>query len=120
MKSRSLLTFEGAIHEARLAVEQRNFTRYAHILVDEVQEFGLEALHLIHAISPGGEGSPDPLCIAGDGHQRIYRYKVPMSRAGIDIRGRSRRLKINYRTSQQIRNYAHRILTGMKIDDLDG
>lgn len=120
LKKRNLLTFEGAVHEARLAVEQGNFTRYAHVLVDEVQDFSLEALRLIHAISPIAEGATDPLCAVGDGHQRIYRYKVPMSRAGIDIRGRSRRLKINYRTSQQIRNFAHGILAGVEVDDLDG
>lgn len=60
-----------------------------------------------------------PLCVVGDGHQRIYRGKVPLSRAGIDIRGRSRRLKINYRTSEQIRRFAQGILQGVDIDDLD-
>ncbi|MEO2034107.1 MAG: UvrD-helicase domain-containing protein [Planctomycetaceae bacterium] len=120
LKKRNLLTFEGAIHEARLAVNQGNFTKYAHVLVDEVQDFSLEALRLIRAISPIDEGTPDPLCTVGDGHQRIYRTKIPMSRAGIDIRGRSRRLKINYRTSEQIRKFAQGILKGLEIDDLDG
>ena len=120
LKKRNLLTFEGAIHEARLAVEQGNFTAYAHVLVDEVQDFSLEALRLIRSISPIDAGTPDPLCTVGDGHQRIYRTKIPMSRAGIDIRGRSRRLKINYRTSEQIRKFAQGILKGLEIDDLDG
>lgn len=120
LKKRNLLTFEGAIHEARLAVDQGNFTQYTHVLVDEVQDFSLEALRLIRAISPIDEGTPDPLCTVGDGHQRIYRTKIPMSRAGIDIRGRSRRLKINYRTSEQIRQFAQGILKGLEIDDLDG
>jgi hypothetical protein len=120
LKKRNLLTFEGAIHEARLAAEQGNFPRYAHVLVDEVQDFSLEALRLIRAISPIEEGKRDPLCTAGDGHQRIYRKKIPMSRAGINIRGRSRRLKINYRTSEQIRKFAQGILKGVEIDDLDG
>ena len=120
LKKRSLLTFEGAIHEARLAVEQGNFKRYAHVLVDEVQDFSLEALRLIRAISPIDDAMPDPLCTVGDGHQRIYRNKIPMSRAGIDIRGRSRRLKINYRTSEQIRKFGQGILKGLEIDDLDG
>lgn len=119
-RAQGLLTFEGAIHEARLAVEQGNFTSYEHVLVDEVQDFSLEALRLIRAISPIVAGTPDPLCTVGDGHQRIYRTKIPMSRAGIDIRGRSRRLKINYRTSEQIRKFAQGILKGMEIDDLDG
>jgi hypothetical protein len=120
LKKRHLLTFEGAIHEARLAVEQGNFTRYAHVLVDEVQDFSLEALRLIRTISPMDPGTPDPLCTVGDGHQRIYRTKIPMSRAGIETRGRSRRLKINYRTSEQIRRFAQGILQGLEIDDLDG
>jgi hypothetical protein len=120
LKKRNLLTFEGAIHEARLAVDQGNFTKYAHVLVDEVQDFSLEALRLIRAISPQNQDATDPLCTFGDGHQRIYRTKIPMSRAGIDIRGRSRRLKINYRTSEQIRQFAQGILKGVEIDDLDG
>jgi superfamily I DNA/RNA helicase len=50
LKKRNLLTVEGAIQEARLAAEQGNITRYAHVLVDEVQDFSLEALRLIRAI----------------------------------------------------------------------
>lgn len=120
LKKRNLLTFEGAIHEARLAVAQGNFPRYAHVLVDEIQDFSLEALRLIKEISPAEANVPDPLCMFGDGHQRIYGTKVPMSRAGIDIRGRSRRFKINYRTSEQIRKFAQNILHGVEVDDLDG
>ena len=66
-------------------------------------------------------GPPNPLCVAGDGHQRINRHiKIPLSRAGINVVGRSRRLKINYRTSEEIRLWAHSVLRGMEIDDLDG
>ncbi len=120
LKKRDILTFEGAIHQARLAVEQKNFQKYRHVLVDEVQDFSLEALRLIRALSPVEEALTDSLCTVGDGHQRIYRTKIPMSRAGIEIRGRSRRLKINYRTSDQIRKYAQAMLEGLEIDDLDG
>ncbi len=120
LKKRNLLTFEGVVHQARLAVEQGNFRNYRHVLVDEVQDFSLEALRLIKSIAPVDEGFSDPLCTVGDGHQRIYRTKIPMSRAGIQIRGRSRRLKINYRTSEQIRIYSHGVLKGIEIDDLDG
>ena len=120
LKKRNLLTFEGAIHEARLAVEQGNFPQYVHVLVDEVQDFSLEALRLVRALSPIDNGTLNPLCTVGDGHQRIYRSKIPLSRAGIDIRGRSRRLKINYRTSEEIRMFAQGILQGVDVDDLDG
>ena len=120
LKKRNLLTFDGAIYEARLAVEAGKFEKYEHVLVDEAQDFSLDALRLIRAISPIDSAGPNPLTLAGDGHQRLYRNKIPMSRAGIDIRGRSRRLKINYRTSEQIRKYAQGMLHGVTIDDLDG
>jgi hypothetical protein len=120
LKKRQLLTFEGSIHEARLAVENGKFNKYAHVLVDEVQDFSFEALRLIYALSTIKEGHMDPLCIVGDGHQRVYGTNIPMSRAGIDVRGRSRRLKINYRTSEQIRIFAQGILEGVEADDLDG
>lgn len=125
LKQRGLLTFEGAVHQARLAVEQGKAEKYSHVLVDEAQDFSLEALRLIQGISYATESKtdvqkyPDPLCTAGDAHQRIYRVKIPMSRAGIDIRGRSCRLKINYRTTEQIRQFAQSILHGVEIDDLD-
>ena len=120
LKKRQLLTFEGSIHEARLAVENGKFNKYAHVLVDEVQDFSFEALRLIYALSTIEEGHMDPLCIVGDGHQRVYGTNIAMSRAGIDVRGRSRRLKINYRTSEQIRQFAQGILEGVEADDLDG
>ena len=120
LKARNLLTFEGAVNQARQAVEQGNFQTYSHVLVDEVQDFSLEALRLVKALSPVDNGTANPLCVVGDGHQRIYRAKVPLSRAGIEVRGRSRRLKVNYRTSEQIRQFAQAILEGIEIDDLDG
>ena len=120
LHKRNLLTFDGAINQARLAVEHGNFQPYAHVLVDEVQDFSLEALRLVRALSPTAESARDPLCLVGDGHQRIYHTKISLSRAGIDVRGRSRRLKVNYRTSEQIRQYAQRMLRGMDIDDLAG
>jgi mRNA-degrading endonuclease RelE of RelBE toxin-antitoxin system len=121
LEYRRLVTFDGLIHQARLVAEKGEFPGYRHVLVDETQDFGLEALRLIAAISPIKEGLSNPLCVVGDGHQRIYNtLPVPMSRAGIDVRGRSRRLKINYRTSEEIRDWAHGVLKGMSIDDLDG
>ncbi|HAS51012.1 MAG TPA: DNA helicase, partial [Gammaproteobacteria bacterium] len=52
LHKRNLLTFEGLIHQARLVVERGGFTVYRHVLVDELQDFGLEALRLIAALSP--------------------------------------------------------------------
>lgn len=121
LQKRGLLTFEGTIHQARLIAERGGFSQYRHVLVDEIQDFGLEGLRLISALSPNEEGVSNPLCVVGDGHQRITRQaKIPLSRAGINVVGRSRRLKINYRTSEQIRRWSLSLLTGMDIDDLDG
>jgi superfamily I DNA/RNA helicase len=116
---RNLLTFDGAIHQARLAVEQGNVLSFRHVLVDEIQDFSLEALRLIATLSPIKQEFVNPLCVAGDGHQRIYRTRVPLSFAGINVKGRSRQLKVNYRTSEQIRRFAQTILQGVEIDDLD-
>lgn len=120
LKRRGLLTFEGMIHEARLVVERGTFPKYEHVLVDEIQDFGLEALRLVKALSPAEPDAPNSLFVAGDGHQRIYKSSIPLSRAGIDVRGRSRRLKINYRTTEQIRGFAQQLIDGVDVDDLDG
>ncbi len=63
---------------------------------------------------------PNTLFVVGDGHQRIYGYPVRLGSCGIEIRGRARRLKLNYRTTEQIRDRAIAILEGLEIDDLDG
>ena len=60
------------------------------------------------------------LFIVGDAHQRIYRHKVVLSRVGIEVRGRSRSLKVNYRTTDEIRQWACAQLEGCAVDDLDG
>jgi mRNA-degrading endonuclease RelE of RelBE toxin-antitoxin system len=120
LKKRNLLTFDGLIHQARLALEKGDFPHYEHVLVDEIQDFGIEALRLIKMLSPIKQGTRNPLTVVGDGHQRIYKSNIPLSRAGIEVRGRSRRLKINYRTTEQIRTCAQRMLEGVEVDDLDG
>jgi superfamily I DNA/RNA helicase len=121
LMKRNLVTFEGTVHQARILVEQGRFPKYRYILVDELQDFGLESLKLIGSLSPLSEQLSNPLCVVGDGHQRLYSaVPIPLSSAGIDVRGRSRRFKINYRTSEQIRKWAHGILAGIAVDDLDG
>ena len=67
-----------------------------------------------------GEEHPDDIFIVGDAHQRIYRNRPALSRCGISVRGRSARLKINYRTTEETRRYAYAVLQGLSFDDLDG
>ena len=91
---------------------------YAAVIVDEAQDMGAPAFRLLRAIAPSGRND---LFITGDGHQRIYgRRRVVLSRCGIDIRGRARKLRLNYRTTEQTRRWAAALLAGRHIDDLDG
>ncbi len=91
---------------------------YVAVVVDEAQDMGSQAFKLLRAIVPEGKND---LFIVGDAHQRIYgKNRVVLSRCGINIRGRSRKLKINYRTTDEIRKWAVALLDGREIDDLDG
>ena len=63
---------------------------------------------------------PSDLFFVGDGHQRIYtRNRASMSACGINIQGRSRKLYLNYRTTEEIRRLAVATLEGCEVDDLD-
>ena len=76
-------------------------------MVDECQDITAAQLRLLAAIAGTG---PDALFFAGDLGQRIFQQPFSWSQYGIDIRGRSRTLRINYRTSQQIRQQADQLL----------
>ncbi|WP_322889933.1 MULTISPECIES: UvrD-helicase domain-containing protein [unclassified Yoonia] len=93
---------------------------YAAVIVDEAQDMGEQAFRLIRAIVPEApSGDRNSLFIVGDAHQRIYGRRAAMSACGINIRGRSKRLRLNYRTTQEIRAWAVSILEGVAVDDLD-
>ncbi len=87
------------------------------IVVDETQDLSAAALTLLRAAVPHGQND---MFLVGDAHQRIYRHRVTLSRVGIDVRGRGRKLRINYRTTDEIRRWASARLADCSIDDLDG
>lgn len=89
---------------------------YAHIVVDEAQDFNAEAFRLLREIVPE---SKNDLFLVGDAHQRIYGHKVVLGQCGINIRGRSKKLKLNYRTTDEIRKWSVALLNGETIDDMD-
>src|SRR5699024_9909943 len=72
---------------------------------------------LLRALVPAGT---DDMFIVGDAHQRIYGKPIVLSRYGIETRGRSRRLTVNYRTSREILNWSLRVAYGQTADDLEG
>lgn len=109
---------DDAYSDAAQLLEAEETVAYSAIVVDETQDFGPQALRLIRAMVPAGRND---LFFVGDGHQRIYsKHKAVLGRCGIDIRGRSRKLYLNYRTTDEIRKLAVALLEGREIDDLDG
>lgn len=93
---------------------------YSSVIVDEAQDMGEQAFRLIRAIVPEKTDSDqNSIFVVGDAHQRIYGRRASMASCGINIRGRSRRLRLNYRTSDEIRKWAVSILEGVAVDDLD-
>ncbi len=109
-----------AMRDARLLLRsQGRVLPYKAVIVDEAQDMGYQAFKLIRALLPKSDEKPN-LFIVGDAHQRIYRHKVVLSHCDIDIRGRGRRLRINYRTTDETRRWAVGLLEGVPIDDLDG
>lgn len=119
LASRKLKEIDDAYRDAAALISKgATAGSYSGIVVDETQDFSSQALRLLRAIVPVG---PNDLFFVGDGHQRIYKKnKAAMSRCGIDIRGRSRKLYLNYRTTEEIRNTAVALLENCTVDDLDG
>jgi len=118
LSAKRMKDVDDAYRDAALLLSEEGGTAYSAVVVDETQDFGPQALRLIRAIVPPGRND---LFFVGDGHQRIYsKHKAVLGRCGIDIRGRSRKLYINYRTTDEIRQLAVALLEGREIDDLDG
>jgi mRNA-degrading endonuclease RelE of RelBE toxin-antitoxin system len=89
---------------------------YDFVVVDEAQDVSVPQLRFLSAL---GGARADALFFAGDLGQRIFQLPFSWKSLGVDIRGRSGTLRINYRTSHQIRAQADRLL-GKQIADVDG
>lgn len=107
-----------ALRLARRRLEdQPTALSYRAIVVDEAQDFRSEEWKLLRALVPPG---PDDLFLVGDARQRIYGRRVVLKDCGILVQGRSSSLKVNYRTTEQIRVWAEALSAGRSVDDLDG
>ncbi|MGH3169145.1 MAG: UvrD-helicase domain-containing protein, partial [Trebonia sp.] len=91
--------------------------RYRHILVDEAQDLHPSQWRLLRAAVPPG---PDDLFIAADPHQRIYDNRVSLTSMRISVRGRTRRLSLNYRTTEEILTWAIPLIGTDQVTGLDG
>ena len=118
-RQRGLWEPEDAKQAATELISKANAApRYTAIVVDEAQDFDVASFKLLRALV--GEPHANDLFIVGDPHQRIYGKPVVLSRCGIEVRGRSRKLRINYRTTEETRAWATAVLHGLDFDDLDG
>lgn len=118
MKDKRIRDVETAMYECRLLIKNNpGILNYGAVIVDEAQDLSMNAFRLLREIV--GIEHRNDMFIVGDAHQRIYRNKVVLSRCGVNIRGRSSYLRINYRTTEEIRKYAFGLLKGISFDDLD-
>ncbi|MBF6340658.1 UvrD-helicase domain-containing protein [Nocardia abscessus] len=89
---------------------------YKHIVVDEAQDLSPAHWRMLRGLAAEG---PNDLFIAGDTHQRIYGQQASLGQLGINIRGRSARLTLSYRTTHQILGVAAALVGDEEWDDLD-
>jgi len=115
------LQAQGLLTEAAMYTRLANHftqskTPFDFAVIDEAQDLGVAQLRFLAAL---GGNRPDALFFAGDLGQRIFQQPFSWMKLGVDIRGRSRTLRVNYRTSHQIRAQADRLL-GPTVKDVDG
>lgn len=116
LAKRGLATWPEIYGRAAAHYAGRPVKPFSHIVVDEAQDLGVAELRFLAAISPGGA---DALFFAGDLGQRIFQQPFSWAALGVDVRGRSSTLTVNYRTSHQIRRMADRLLPNA-VRDVDG
>lgn len=91
--------------------------RYDHVVVDEAQDLHPAQWRLLRALVPEG---PDDLFLTGDPHQRIYDSRVSLRSLGISVAGRGARLRLNYRSTEEILRWSRALLDGEPVADLTG
>lgn len=116
LKERKLITFSKLFSSLATVISKNKKVIFDFAVVDEAQDIGVAHMRLLAAL---GGGRPNALFFAGDLGQRIFQQPFSWKALGVDIRGRSRTLRVNYRTSHQIRSQADRLL-GPTVTDVDG
>jgi superfamily I DNA/RNA helicase len=116
LKERKLITQAEMFTSLADAISKHKNVVFDSAVVDEAQDISVAHLRFFAAL---GGGRPNALFFAGDLGQRIFQQPFSWKALGVDIRGRSRTLRVNYRTSHQIRMQADRLL-GPVVTDVDG
>ena len=113
---RSLITRSEMFAQLGAMFGETQRSPFDFIVVDESQDVGVAQLRFLAAL---GADRTNGLFFAGDLGQRIFQQPFSWQALGVEVRGRSRTLKINYRTSHQIRRQSD-LLLGAEIADADG
>ena len=116
LAAQNLITSPAMFSRAATSVVESKHPPYEFAVVDEAQDLSISQLRFLAAL---GGSRPNALFFAGDLGQRIFQQPFSWKSIGVDIRGRSRTLRVNYRTSHQIRMQADRLL-GPEVSDADG
>ena len=116
LKARKLITHAELFSSLATAISKNKNVVFDFAVVDEAQDISVSHIRFFAAL---GGGRPNALFFAGDLGQRIFQQPFSWKALGVDIRGRSRTLRVNYRTSHQIRTQADRLL-GPTVIDVDG
>jgi mRNA-degrading endonuclease RelE of RelBE toxin-antitoxin system len=116
LNTRQLITHAALFSALAAAISNSRNVVFDYMVVDEAQDVSVAHLRFLAAL---GGGRPNALFFAGDLGQRIFQQPFSWKALGVDIRGRSRTLRVNYRTSHQIRTQADRLL-GPTVTDVDG
>jgi mRNA-degrading endonuclease RelE of RelBE toxin-antitoxin system len=116
LQARNLVTHAGLFSQVASHLTATKRLPFDFIVVDEAQDLSVAQLRFLAAL---GADRPNSLFFAGDLGQRIFQQPFSWKALGVDVRGRSRTLRINYRTSHQIRARADRLL-GPEVSDVDG
>ena len=116
MNERKLITDAAMFHRLATKLAQLPRPTFDYVIVDEAQDVSVAELRFLAAL---GGNRPNGLFFTGDLGQRIFQQPFSWTSLGVDIRGRASRLRINYRTSHQIRAHADRLL-GDELSDVDG
>jgi mRNA-degrading endonuclease RelE of RelBE toxin-antitoxin system len=116
LKGSNQITLSGMFTRLAPEIAKLKNPPFGFVVVDEAQDLSISNLRFLSAL---GAGHPNAIFFAGDLGQRIFQQPFSWKALGVDIRGRSRTLRVNYRTSHQIRKQADRLL-GPEVSDIDG
>lgn len=116
LNDQCLITYSDMFSQLSSRFSQIEHPPFDFVVVDEAQDLSVSQLRFLSVL---GKGRPNSLFFTGDLGQRIFQQPFSWKALGVDIRGRSKNLRINYRTSHQIRTQADRLLPP-EISDVDG